>query len=92
VLPSRHRLIPLLMRRCLQLTTLYTATGGSVCGGVGVKVTSFGGADVVSVTNSEIGGVAGGRFDADYACIGGDVGGGSFGDVYCDDDCRWRWS
>jgi hypothetical protein len=80
------------MRRCLHLTTLYTVIGRGVCGGVGVKVAPFGGANAVSVTNSGIGGAAWYDFDADYACIGGDVGGGSFGDVYGDDECRWRWS
>jgi hypothetical protein len=29
-------------------------------------------------------------FDADYACIGGDVDNGGFGDVYYDDECCWR--
>jgi hypothetical protein len=92
-MPLHNRLIPLLMRRYLQLTTLYTAAvGGDVCGGVDVKVAPFGGADVVFVTNSGIGGAACDDFDADYACIGGNGGCGSFGDVYCDDECRRRWS
>jgi hypothetical protein len=36
--------------------SVHTAPGGGVCGGVGVKVAPFGGADTVSVTDSVIGG------------------------------------
>jgi hypothetical protein len=72
--------------------TAASAADDSVHNAAGVKVAPFGGADAVSITNSGIGGAAWDDFDADYACIGGNVGGGSFGDVCCDDECRRRWS